>query len=136
MMPIGLILLLMYSSCSIRTISLSMPCLHINLGKQLLNVLLFSSFKNALNESTSIACSRGRIDVFNVFDFYGMLTYAYQAAFTKDNIVTAFRKSTIRPVDSKQFSSVPRPASREQINTILTVEDLERTLGLKKRRSQ
>ena len=75
---------------------------HTSGKKQPLNVVLFSTFKNALNESTSLACSRGRIDVFNVLDFYGMLTHAYQAAFTKDNIVTAFTKSDIRPVDSSR----------------------------------
>ena len=55
-----------------------------------------------------------------------MLIHAYQAAFTEANIVTAFRKSGIWPVDSKQLLSVPRPVSREQIGTILNVEDLER----------
>ena len=54
------------------------------------DVVMFSPFKGGFNESINIACSRRKIDVFNVFDLCDTLAHASQAAFTKAIITTAF----------------------------------------------
>ena len=91
-----------------------------------LDVVMFSPFKNALNESMNLACTRGKTDGLHVFEFCGMLSYAYRVSFSEKNIITAFKKSGIWPVDSTQLLSVPRPASAERGDDILDVEKLER----------
>lgn len=99
---------------------------------QPLDVVMFSPFKKALNESISLCSTVGKIDIFDVFDFCRMLSYAYRKAFTEANIVQAFKKSGLWPIDSSQLLGVPRPGTAEDIRTILNVDQLEKLFEQKR----
>lgn len=62
---------------------------------QPLDVICFSVFKNALNEALNTAAATDKLDVYDTFDFCGMLRTAFQPAFTEKNNKSAFLRSGI-----------------------------------------
>eukprot|EP00171_Calliarthron_tuberculosum_P006015 IDg6015t1 len=95
---------------------------------QPLDVVVFSAFKNALNESLNAAASSDCLDVYDTFDFCGMLSSAFRKYFTPENVISSFRRSGIWPLDSSKLLSSPCPASEAEIYRVLTPIDLQRLL--------
>lgn len=71
---------------------------------------------------------------FDAFDFSNMLRFAYAEAFTRDNIIAAFRRAGVWPVDQSRLLSVPRPAAEGNLKDILSVSELEDLFEKKGRR--
>ena len=99
---------------------------------QPLDVTVFSSFKNALNEAVNLSVSKSYSNDWDVFSFCSMLTHAFNKAFTAHNITTGFRRAGIWPFDASQLLGIPRPQSSNDADTMVSVSELERLLELKR----
>ena len=62
--------------------------------------------------------------MFNVYDFCGMLHYSYQTFFHCGGYIAALKISGTCPIDAKKLLSEPRPQSKSDPNTLMTVEQL------------
>lgn len=63
-----------------------------------------------------------------------MLKFAFEKAFTDDNIKTAFRKMRTWPMDKSELLFHPLPASSKNVGEVLNVEKL--CILLKRKRSE
>lgn len=84
---------------------------------------MFSPFKNALNNAINMCVGETRRK-FDVFDFSGMLRFAYAEAFTRENIMLAFRRAGVWPIDRSRLLSVPRPAAQDNVTEIVSVSEV------------
>lgn len=88
---------------------------------QLLDVVLFAPFKKHLRDSMTFVASRGGMDYFDMFDFCGMLLHAYGKAFSRQDIVTSFRKTGIWPMNPTQLLCVPLLAGYNNLEEVMDV---------------
>ena len=70
---------------------------------QLLDVVLFSPFKRALDDCLTQTSTVGKLDVYNMFDFCCMLKFSFEKAFTDANIKAAFQKTGTWPIDKLNY---------------------------------
>lgn len=98
---------------------------------QPLDVVCFSVFKNALNKSLNAAASTDKLDVYDSFDFCGMLKSAFWPAFTEQNNKSAFVRSGIWPLEPFRLLSVPRPATASNTSCVLLVSELRKKMDEK-----
>ena len=92
---------------------------------QPLDVVLFSVFKNALNDAVSNCSGFKDERKLVLFDLCGIMKHAYHVAFTRTNITSGFRRAGLWPVDSSKLLNVERPANGTSSATFLTLEELQ-----------
>ena len=92
---------------------------------QPLDVVVFSVFKNALNDAVSNCSGFKNERKLDLYDLCGILKQAYHVAFTRANIKSGFRRAGLWPVDSSKLINVERPADATSAATFLTVEELQ-----------
>jgi len=95
---------------------------HTSGKSQPLDVVLFGSFKRALNNKMSDISSRDGMSNWDVFTLCSLMMSAYADAFTSKNVKAGFRRSGIWPLDSSRLLSTPRPAAPNNLETILGKE--------------
>ena len=86
-----------------------------------------------MNEAVNRSVSRIMEDKRRVYNFCSVLYFAYGKAFTAINTRSRFIRSGIWPLDPMQLLSIARPASMDNSNTVLSVEELENILEEKRR---
>ena len=91
---------------------------------QPLEVLLFSVFKNRLQDSVSSCVAPGRGKPSDIFGLYSLIRHAYDRSFTVHDIRASFRRPGIWPLDPMKLWNVPRPSTADSAATILSPEDL------------
>jgi len=89
------------------------------------DVQLFGAFKTRLNEVICEAADPFRISQFDTFDFCNFLRQSMDDTFTRQSIVSTFRKSGLWPIDPSRLLSTPRPKSAGNIETLFSVGELE-----------
>jgi len=99
---------------------------HTSGKSQPLDVVLFSSFKNALNDVALRCTSPDITQKLGIFEFFSFFREAYAKSFTTTNIQAGFRRSGLCPLDIRRLLGVPRPASSEVDAPLLSVEALEK----------
>jgi hypothetical protein len=70
---------------------------------QPLDVNVFSPFKQALNKHIQFLSTSTGYALYDVFDFAKMMRAAFDAAFTIQNIKSAFRKTGLWPLNSVDY---------------------------------
>ena len=98
---------------------------------QPLDVTIFSPFKSVLNEAINLAIAKDEQNTWDTFAFCSMLRYAYKKSFSNGNIISAFRRSGIWPLDAYQLLSIPRPQSHMHQVT-MSVAELEQLLQVRR----
>lgn len=89
------------------------------------DVTLFDNFKRELNDCIGSAEDDCSIDLSDNYNFCCMIHYAYNRAFTHNNITAEFEKSSIWPVDHKRVMNVRLPRATEDVSTLLNVDQME-----------
>ena len=91
---------------------------------QPLGIVLFSVFRNRLQDAVNSCAAVGSGQVYDVFDLCSLIRHAYDKAFTVSIIQLSFHRSGIWPFDPKKPRSVPRPATAEPDANTVSVEEL------------
>ncbi len=63
-------------------------------------------------------------NVYDIFDFCGILSYAFKKAFVPQNYYCRFRRSGIWPLDSSKLLNIERPLSSENSTRRATVTEM------------
>ena len=84
-----------------------------------------------MNEAINLALAKDEHNKLDTFAFCSMLMYGYKKAFTNGNIISAFRRSGIRPLDAYRLLSLPRPQSHMHQVT-MSVMELEQLLQVRR----
>ena len=92
---------------------------------QPLDVVLFSVFKNRLQNSISSCSAPGRGKEQDIFDMCSLIRDAYVYSFTVRNTQAPFYRSGILPLDASKLLNVPRPATASADASIMSVEELQ-----------
>ena len=97
------------------------------------DVRLFGSFKRQLNSIICLAADPYNSELFTVLDFARMITSAYYSSFARSNIESSFRRSGVWPVQPSRLLNSPRPKDDYNLERIMSVEELEALMVLKRR---
>lgn len=97
---------------------------HTSSKTQLLDVVLFRSFKTAFNESLYKISHFSHIDLLDTFDFCTLLNNAYNSTFTRAKIFESFQSADLWPLCPSSLIGVPRPRSDADIGTVISVSEL------------
>lgn len=106
---------------------------HTSGSTQPLDVGLFGPFKHHLNKEICATSTTVTASELDKFDFLKLMREAYEASFTRANIISAFEKAGLWPVDPHRLLRTPRPYSSEDASRILSVKEMEEMLELKRK---
>jgi DDE superfamily endonuclease len=95
---------------------------HTSGSTQRLDVAVFGTFKQALNDTIHSVSHTATAPVFDEFDFALMLKRAYEVAFKPDNIRAGFRRTGMWPIDPVALLRKPLPASANNTETVSVLE--------------
>ena len=91
---------------------------------QPLDVVLFSVFKNRLQDAITSCAAPGGGRHYDLFDLCALIRDAYYRTFTVHNVQGSFRRSGIWPFDPTKLTSTPRPGTSGENAVIMTAEEL------------
>jgi len=91
---------------------------------QPLDVVLFGIFKLTLRDLLVTLLSAEDYTKYNMYDFCRLPRHAYHEAFSRANIRAGFKRAGIWPFRPVALLGNPRPASVDDLNRFLTVEEM------------
>lgn len=86
---------------------------------------IFGVFKQAMNDAMQKAADADRDEVINLFELCAMFRHACNTALTRVNIMYAFERAGVYPVDRSKLMSVPKPRDDDDVRTLMSVDDME-----------
>ena len=92
------------------------------------DAVLFSVFKAALNKALAATINANVQSQIDSFMFLAMLRYAYKEAATSASIRVSFRRCGMWPLNAARLFNQPRPHDVDEIDTILSPEELRQKL--------
>ena len=99
---------------------------------QPLDVVTFGSMKQSLDELISNAIEIETLEAFDIYQLCTLVKKAFTKAFTRQEIMSAFERSGLWPVNHQKILGVPRRANDASSTRLLSVDEIEK-LFLEKR---
>ena len=105
---------------------------HTSGSTQPLDVVAFSVFKRELNEVISMTLQAGTQHELDMYSFCALMTKAYHKTFTRDIIISSFRRSGLWPLDATRLLNTPRPCDSNALSDVLSPDELMTMLESKR----
>ena len=96
-------------------------------GKTLpLDSMVFGVFRQEFNPEISTVAIRRNNNAIDVYELCALLRYAFYRSCTHSNVVSSFSSAGLRPNDHARLLSEPRPKSKEDQSTLLSISEMEK----------
>lgn len=101
-----------------ETIVYALPA-HMSSKTQPCEVVLFGEYKKCLNKLLHDITGLNTVIYLDMYDYCSIMTQAYHFSHIRPTIIASFGHSGLRPVNYAPLSSVPRPQSMNDLETVL-----------------